>query len=134
MTQLTDYDDPKPDITKEERSLLRKAKASEELIQLCQVNIEEMQHIEGAIPTRHSVLQETKKYLRGTSVIGPQLTEENAREFVPYGGHFYTAMWDGDLFRAYSRADPNNKAIMEEQFTVQQINREKPQNATPVRV
>jgi hypothetical protein len=134
MNELTDFDDPAPDVTSDERTLLRKAGASEELIQMCQATLSAIRRHDGKTPTGNTVLKETKKYLRGTDHVGPQLTEDNAEEFSQYGGHFYTAMWEGDLYRAYSRADYNNQAIMTHVFGVRRINDHRPSHADPITV
>lgn len=134
MTDLTDYDDPTPDLTRTERDLLRLAGASEELILMCTVFLPDVppRRGQGRKPARNSVMEETKKYLRGTDFVSAPLTEDSTDEFEPYGGHFYQAMWDGDLYRAFSRADRNNSAIMLHVFSVYEINQDKPQNASPV--
>ena len=132
MTELTDYNDPTPDLTEEERTVLQWAGASEQLIEMCQVDVTEIERRDGKKIQRNSILEEIKKYLRGTPAIPPQLNKENAEEFEPYGGHFFTAMWEGDLYRAYSRADHNNKPVMLEVFGTGRINRDRPAHASEV--
>jgi hypothetical protein len=123
-----------PNLNDHERRLLRWAGADERLIEVCQFDINSMEseRKDGSSVYRNSVLEEVKKYVRGTDHVPPLLTEENVEEFTPTGGHFFTAMWEGDLYRAYSRADYNNQAIMLEVFGEHRINTTRPENAPPV--
>ncbi|AAL54942.1 hypothetical protein HfxHF1_145 [Halophage HF1] len=132
MTELTDFNDPTPDLTDQERTLLRWAGADERLIEVCQLDITSMENKrgDGKDVTRNSALVEVKKYLREWE----SLTEDNAKDFDHYGGHFFSALWDGDLYEAYSRADYNNKAIMLEVFGVRRINSVRPAHAAEVTV
>ncbi|UBF20300.1 hypothetical protein M1M41_gp031 [Halorubrum sodomense tailed virus 4] len=136
MTELTDFTDPTPDLTDHERRLLRWAGADERLIEVCEFNIENMERgrDDGKAVTRNSALVEVKKYVRGTDYVDPALTEENAEEFTPYGGHFFTALWDGHLYQAWSRADYNNQAVLLEVFGEYRINATRPEHAPEVRV
>jgi len=130
MTELTDYTDPTPDLTSKERSLLRRAGASEVLIQMCSVHLDGIEKRGGKQVTRNSVLQEVKKYTREWE----DLNEDTADDFSHLGGGFFSAMWDGDLFAAYSQADSNNKAIMMERFGVRKINNHRPAHRNPITV
>lgn len=121
MTELTDFTDPTPDLTSDEKNLLRTAGASEHLITLCDAEVE---------VERHSVLEETKKYLREWE----NLTSETAEDFNHVGGHFYSAMWSGDLYNAYRRADGTNRPLLLEVFGAHHINQYKPTHATKVEV
>jgi hypothetical protein len=129
MTELTDFNDPTPDLTDHERRLLRWAGADERLIEVCEFDIASMERDrdDGKAVYRNSVLEEVKKYLRGTDHVPPSLTEEKVEEFTPYGGHFFTEMWEGDLYRAFSRADYNNQAILLEVFGLYRINATRPE-------
>jgi hypothetical protein len=121
MTELTEFTDTTPDLTDEEKRLLKRAGASDALIEVCDADVD---------VERHSALQETKKYLREWE----SLTDENAEEFSPLGGHFYQALWDGDIYAAYSRADGTNRPIILEVFGVRKINRNRPRHASKVTV
>jgi hypothetical protein len=113
------------DLTEDELDLLRRAGASDKVIQMCRQGIEGVVRPDGKPVQRHSVLQECKKYVRGAGG-SPWLTEEKLGDFKQLGGSFFTAVWDGDLHAAYHSADPNNKALMEAAFSPMQINRTKP--------
>ena len=130
MTELTDFTDPTPDLTDEERNLLRRAGASEELLQLCNQSIEGVIRDDGKEVDRHSVLSEVKKYLREWE----NLTEENAHSFEHVGGGFFSKMWEGNLYAAYGHADYNNQALMFEQFGVRKINDDRPNHRAPLTV
>ncbi|UBF22665.1 hypothetical protein HRTV-25_gp84 [Halorubrum tailed virus 25] len=65
---------------------------------------------------RHSLEQEIKKY-----VFWGKLDETDPADFQHVGGHFFGAMWDGDLFHAWTRADLNNKALLLECFGQDEI-------------
>lgn len=133
MSNLTKYTNAKPDLTSEEKELLRKAGASEELIEVCEFDCTKAEHQDGSIVTKNSVLREVKKYLRGTDVVPPDLTHKAAEDFKPYGGHLFQHVWDGELYYAYNRADHNNKPIMLEVFGLGRINRGRPKNASMVK-
>ena len=121
MEQLTHFTDTTPDLTDGEKELLRTAGASEALIVLCETETD---------LDRHSALQETKKYLREWE----NLTEEKVDEFSHLGGSFYSQMWDGNLYKAFSMADANNSEIMLDAFSVREINRDRPTYADKVGV
>jgi len=130
MTELTDFTDPTPDLTEQERSLLRQAGASEKLLQMCNAEINGVIRDDGKAVNRHSVLQEVKKYLREWE----NLTEETVNEFDHYGGHFFTALWNGNLYDAYRRADYNNQALLLDAFGVRRINDDRDSHQTPLTV
>ncbi|QIR31262.1 hypothetical protein M1M18_gp038 [Halorubrum virus Serpecor1] len=132
MTELTNFTDPTPDLTDHERRLLRWVGADERLIEVCSFDVTSMERKrgDGKAVTRNSALVEVKKYTREWE----SLTEENAEDFDHYGGHFFSALWDGDLYEAYTRADYNNKAIMLEVFDVRRINSTRPAHAAEVTV
>lgn len=130
MEDLTKFSDPTPDLTDQERTLLRWAGADERLIEVCQFDISSMENErgDGKAVSRNSALTEVKKYLREWEA----LDEDNAEDFDHYGGHFFSALWDGDLYEAYSRADYNNQAILMEVFGVRRINSTRPAHAPEV--
>jgi hypothetical protein len=132
MSELTEFTDPTPDLTDEELAMLREAGASEELIEVCGLDIEENDLVrqDGKTVQRNSVLVEVKKYLREW---GAETSVELA-DHANLGGHFFQQLWEGDLFRAYSRADYNNKAILGEVFSEREINREKPSHLSRAEV
>lgn len=121
MNELTNFTDTTPDLTCIEKNLLRLAGASEELIQLCDTETD---------LDRHSALQETKKYLREWET----LTGETTDEFTHLGGSFYSELWDGNLYKAFTMADNNNSEIMLNAFSVREINRDRPSHADEVSV
>jgi len=126
----TNDDKFEPNLTDHERRLLRWAGADERLIEVCEFDISSMerQRDDGKAVTRNSALVEVKKYLREWE----NLNEDNAEDFDHYGGHFFGALWDGDLYEAYSRADYNNQAIMREVFGLYRINATRPEHAPKV--
>ena len=130
MEELTDFTDPTPDLTDQERTLLRWAGADERLIEVCNFDVSSMEkkRDDGKTVARNSALVEVKKYLREWE----NLNEDNADDFDHYGGHFFGALWDGDLYKAYSRADYNNQAILMEVFGVRRINSTRPAHAPEV--
>ena len=131
MTELTKFTDPEPDLTDKEKDLLRDAGASDALMEVCEYNIEDCpRRQDGKTVQSNSALREVKKYLREWE----SLTEEKLSEFSHLGGHFFSALWDGDLYSAYSRADYNNQTIMTEVFSQRRINRDKPTHAAEVEV
>lgn len=121
MSELTHFTDTTADLTDHEKELLRTAGCSEALIELCDTETD---------LERHSALQETKKYLREWE----NLTEEKANEFRHLGGSFYTHLWDGNLYKAFTMADNNNSEIMLKAFSIREINRDRPSHADEVRV
>ncbi|AGM10845.1 hypothetical protein M192_gp034 [Halorubrum tailed phage 8] len=132
MTELTDFTDPTPDLTDHERRLLRWAGADERLIEVCSFDVTSMESTrdDGKAVTRNSALVEVKKYLREWE----SLTEEKAEDFTHYGGDFFSALWDGDLYRAWGRADYNNRAILLEVFGEYRINATRPEHAPEVTI
>ena len=128
MEDLTKFNDPTPDLTDQEKTILRRAGADELLIEVCEFDISSMENErgDGKDVYRNSAMEEAKKYVRGTDYVDATLTEENAEKFTPYGGHFFTALWDGHLYEAYSRADYNNQAVLKELFGIRRINAARP--------
>lgn len=45
----------------------------------------------------------------------------NTEENISIGGSFLSALWDGDLFKAYRKADNVNRAILHQIFNSKQI-------------
>lgn len=83
---------------------IRDAGASEEMLDVLRFD-------ESSIGiSRNSAKQEVKKYAFWGNLDG------DTDEFTHLGGHFFSALWDGDLFGAWTRADLNNKAIVMEVF------------------
>lgn len=130
MTELTDFTDTTPDLTDREKTLLRTAGASEELIEMCETEVDGLERADGKPVNRHSVLQEVKKYTRKWE----DLDEDSAGNYTHLGGGFFSKMWDGELYAAYNHADYNNKAIMAEAFDARQINNGRKMHQTPVSV
>lgn len=128
MTELTPLDDPTPDLTDKERNLLRRAGASEYLIQVANTPLDGVERRDGRPVPRNSTLIEVKKYLRTWEA----LTEENAADFSHYGGGFFSHLWNGDLWKALGSADANNRAILIETFGVVKLNQERPARAEPI--
>lgn len=130
MTDLTNFTDPTTDLTDREKTLLRTAGASEELIEMCDVEIESLERDDGRPVDRHSVLMEVKKYTRKWK----DLDEDSASDYSHLGGSFFSKIWDGELYAAYNHADPNNRAIMAEAFDARQINRGRKMHQSSVSV
>ena len=120
MTELTDFTDPTPDLTDDEKDLLREAGADEKLIELCDTQVNGIE--------RNSSLQEVKKYLREWE----NLNEDTADGFTHLGGGFFTKMWNGNLWKAYGHADQNNKELMKEAFGLRRINNERPAHRSKI--
>lgn len=59
---------------------------------------------------RNSVRQEARKHCYWADHVSAQVFKEKKH----YGGHFYEAAWDGNVERAFGRADGNNQAILEQ--------------------
>lgn len=91
-----------PELTYEHRKFLNEAGASPEFMDLLTYPAER------AGVKRHSVRQEILGRIR-YGEIGP---DKEPSVFSVYGGHFFLAMWNGDLFDAWLRADPNNRTLM----------------------
>jgi hypothetical protein len=98
-----------PEITNEHIRFLSKAGASDELIDLLQFPKE------AAGVKRHSAREEIKSYIRYGEF------EKDPEQFGHIGGHFFSAMWDGDLFAAWLRADLNNKSLLLECFGTDEL-------------
>ncbi|NUC72578.1 hypothetical protein HTZ84_09695 [Haloterrigena sp. SYSU A558-1] len=47
------------------------------------------------------------------------------------GGHFFEALWEGDLYDAFTRADLNNKKILLLTFGERRINAQRPSRMYP---
>jgi hypothetical protein len=112
-------------LTEDEKDLLRRAGASNALLRLIDESTDGLVRYDGKSIVRHSARQECKKYVRDTH--SPAWIDEDSPEsFTHMGGGFFSAMWDGDLYGAYCRADPNNKVLLQEVFTSYEVNRTKP--------
>ena len=80
---------------------------------------------EAAGVPRHSIREEVRKY-----VYWGELDSDPAT-FSHVGGHFFGAIWDGDLFHAWTRADLNNKALLMECFGADRIIQDAIENGKP---
>lgn len=96
------------ELTNEHIRYMSKAGASDLFIDLLTFPKEE------ADVPRHSARQEVKKYVYWG-------LDDDPADFTHIGGHFFGAMWDGDLFHAWTRADLNNKALLLECFGQDEI-------------
>jgi hypothetical protein len=106
---MSEYNTPSEvELTNEHTRFLSKAGASDLFIDLFTFPKEE------ARIGRHSIRQSIK-----SSVYHGEM--KDPATFRPYGGHFFDAMWEGRLFDAWLRADPNNKALMRAVFGLEQI-------------
>lgn len=104
---MTEYDSINDvELTNEHTRFLSKAGASDSFIDLLTFPKE----VTGI--NRHSVRDEVRKYVYW----GDLDPDKDPAEIVPCGGHFFTALWNGDLFEAWGRADFNNKSLMIECF------------------
>lgn len=84
---------------------LRTVGASDVFITMIQTSIE------GTAAEKNSCLWEVNKWVRWND---GEVTEKAMKP--NYGGSFFTAMWEGDVGNAYSRADNNNRALLVEAF------------------
>lgn len=130
MTELTNFTDPTTDLTRFEKDNLLLAGASEELIEMCETEVDGLVRRDGKPVDRNSVLEEVKKYTRKWET----LDENSAPGFSHMGGGFFSKIWDGELYAAYNHADQNNKAIMAEAFDARQINEGRKMHQSPVSV
>ena len=94
------------DLTDEHHNFLKAAGASDELLELIAFPPET------AGVSRHSTREEVEKYVEW----GELDLDRDPAEFRPIGGHFFSKMWNGDLFGAWLRADGSNKRLMAECF------------------
>ena len=99
------------ELTNEHIRFISKAGASDLLIDLLTFPKEE-----AGVP-RHSAREEVRKYVYWGDVD----TDADPATFSHCGGHFFSALWDGDLFEAWLRADLNNKSLLLECFGVDAI-------------
>jgi hypothetical protein len=88
------------DLTLGHFRFLREAGASDEMLDM----VKAKPGLAGI--SRNSCKQEVKKYVFWESLEG------DPEDFTPMGGHFFSALWDGNLFDAWRRADLNNKSLM----------------------
>lgn len=109
-TTPSDSTDP-IELTEQHTSFLQEAGASQTFIQVLETPKED------AGVHRHSIRDEIRSYIR----YGTLTEDSDPAEFQATGGHFFTALWEGDLFAAWNRADPNNSALMMECLTQQDI-------------
>jgi hypothetical protein len=112
---MSDYNTPSEvELTTEHTAFVSKAGASDVFMDLLTFPKEE-----GGV-SRHSIRQEIKE-----EVYWGHISPENdPATFSPRGGHFFSAMWDGDLFWAWTRADLNNKMLLRECFGFDRIIRD----------
>lgn len=129
MTELTNFTDPTTDLTDREKTLLRVAGASEELIEMCETEIDSLERADGKPVDRNSVLEEVKKYIREWE----DLDGDSAKGYTHVGGGFFSKIWDGELYAAYNHADRNNRAIMLEAFTTWEINNDRSTHQSPIK-
>lgn len=109
---MSDYNTPSEvELTTEHIAFVSKAGASDVFIDLLTFPKEE------AGVSRHSIRQEIRE-----EVYWGRISPENdPAAFSPRGGHFFSAMWDGELFWAWTRADLNNKMLLQECFGFDRI-------------
>mgnify|MGYP006272559475 CR=1 FL=1 len=107
---MSDYDSISDvELTTEHIAFLSKAGASDAFIDLLTFPAE----LAGV--KRHSAREEVRKYAYWGEFDG------EPEAFRHVGGHFFGAMWDGDLFEAWLRADLNNKSLLLECFGMDAI-------------
>lgn len=101
---MNDYDTVSDvELTTDHYQFLREAGASDQIIALIQFTDEQT-------GIRNSAREEVRKYAYWGDLDG------SPDDFNHIGGHFFSAMWDGDLFEAWLRADMNNRRLMMELF------------------
>ena len=111
------------ELTEDHLDFLFRAGASPQLIEIVQKTGDNLPQTVG----RNSAREEVLKYARWGS-IGP---DRDPEEFRPIGGHFFTALWNGDLYDAFTRADLNNRKILLLTFTERRINADRPAPFAP---
>ncbi|QRV15055.1 hypothetical protein JMJ58_19440 [Haloterrigena salifodinae] len=74
---------------------------------------------------RNSARDEVKKYVKWGDLDG------SPDDLVPMGGHFFEALWSGDLYDAFTRADLNNRKILLLTFGERRINAYRPNRSYP---
>jgi hypothetical protein len=94
------------ELTNEHIEFLRDAGASEMLIAVLRFN-----HTAIGI-NRNSARSEVQKYVYW----GALDDDCDPAAFSHLGGHFFSALWEGDLFGAWTRADSSNKTILREMY------------------
>lgn len=90
------------ELTDDHRDFLWSAGASAVFMEILQKTPDDL-------PTtvdRNSARSEVKKYVKWGDLDG------NPEEFQHIGGHFFDALWRGDLYEAFTRADLNNRKIL----------------------
>lgn len=70
---------------------------------------------EERVAGRNSAREEIRKYASHGMLTG------ESEEFHHMGGHFFGALWDGELFEAWVRADAQNKRILRQKFTEKEL-------------
>lgn len=98
------------ELTEEHYDFLCSAGAAQPLMEIVQKTASELD------VERNSAREEVKSY-----VFYGEFKKEPS-EFSPYGGHFFTALWEGDLYRAFCRADGNNTRALLALFGALRIN------------
>ncbi|SEL18983.1 hypothetical protein [Haloferax larsenii] len=74
---------------------------------------------------RNSARDEIKKYVKWGEF------KKDPSEFRPKGGHFFNALWKGDLYDAFTRADLDNRKILLSVFGEGAIDAHRPSNWSP---
>lgn len=106
-------------ITDEHKQFLKEAGASAVFLEY--LNFSE----ESVGISRHSPKEEVRSYIFHNCFDGePEM-------FDHVGGHFFSALWDGNLFRAWTRADLNNRTLMQACFGEKRIIESGIQNGQP---
>jgi hypothetical protein len=88
------------EITEDHKDFLREAGASHAFMEVLATDTD----------SRHSVREKVKSHIYWGDLDAE--AGKSPETFKPLAGHFFNALWDGDLFHAWVRADLNNKPLM----------------------
>ncbi|MFC7199550.1 hypothetical protein [Halospeciosus flavus] len=111
------------ELTDDHFDFLFNAGASPKLIEVVTKTLDELP----STVNRNSARSEVQKYVKWGNLDGSVPPEE----FSHIGGHFFTALWNGDLYEAFCRADLNNRKILLDVFGERRINTDRPDHRHP---
>ena len=111
------------ELTEDHLDFLFRAGASPQLMIVIQMDDDELPQT----VDRNSAHEEVLKYARW----GDLDPDRSPSEFHHIGGHFFTALWNGDLYDAFTRADLNNRKILLLTFGERRINADRPAPFSP---
>jgi hypothetical protein len=95
------------EITDNHVQWLREAGASPEFLSVLRFPLDQVDNVD-----RHSVQELIREHI----YYGKINLDKNPEDYSHDGGGFFTQLWDGDLYHAFRRGDPNNQEILRERF------------------